>query len=174
MIEELSLQPVRLSDAEELAALQARERGFLAPYEPFREESFYTVAGQREHLAQELAAAAAGIGHRFVIRLGQEAVGTLGIRNIVRGAFQSAHLGYFVGRAHNGRGIATRAVGLGCEWAFGEGGLHRLEAGTLVANAASRRVLEKNGFVLIGISPAHLRIAGRWQDHALYARVRDE
>ena len=52
--------------------------------------------------------------------------------------------------------------------AFGELGLHRVEAGTLVHNRASQRVLERNGFVRYGLAPQYLRIAGRWQDHVLF------
>jgi ribosomal-protein-alanine N-acetyltransferase len=67
--------------------------------------------------------------------------------------------------------VATRAVGLAVEQAFGRIGLHRLEAGTLVDNLASQRVLEKNGFVRIGVAPRYLRIAGDWRDHILFQRV---
>jgi ribosomal-protein-alanine N-acetyltransferase len=52
--------------------------------------------------------------------------------------------------------------------AFGQLGLHRIEAGTLTHNIRSQRVLEKNGFVRFGLARAYLNIAGRWQDHALY------
>jgi [ribosomal protein S5]-alanine N-acetyltransferase len=52
--------------------------------------------------------------------------------------------------------------------AFLELGLHRIEAGTLLANIASQRVLERNGFVRFGVAPEYLNIAGRWQDHAIY------
>jgi len=58
-----------------------------------------------------------------------------------------------------------------CRVAFGELDLHRLEAGTLVHNTASQRVLEKNGFVQYGSAPGYLRIAGRWQDHLLFQRL---
>ena len=77
----------------------------------------------------------------------------LGVSNIVEGPFRSANLGYWVARDHNGRGIATAAVGLAVGWAFEERGLHRLEAGTLLDNVGSQRVLEQNGFSEIGISP---------------------
>lgn len=53
--------------------------------------------------------------------------------------------------------------------AFGPLRLHRVEAGTLVHNGASRRVLENCGFQPIGISRRHLRIAGEWQDHRIYS-----
>jgi len=64
--------------------------------------------------------------------------------------------------------VATRAVGLGVEWAFDSAGLHRLEAGTLVDNVGSQRVLEKNGFARIGLAPRYLKIAGAWRDHILF------
>ena len=48
--------------------------------------------------------------------------------------------------------------------AFGELGLHRLQAETLLDNVASQKVLERNGFVRIGMAPTYLKIAGRWQD----------
>lgn len=46
--------------------------------------------------------------------------------------------------------------------------LHRLEASTLLHNIGSQRVLEKAGFERIGMAPKYLRIAGEWQDHALF------
>jgi ribosomal-protein-alanine N-acetyltransferase len=52
--------------------------------------------------------------------------------------------------------------------AFVELELHRIEAGTLLDNVASQRVLERNGFVRFGVAPGYLNIAGRWQDHAMY------
>ncbi len=55
--------------------------------------------------------------------------------------------------------------------AFGELGLHRLQAGTLVHNTGSQKVLERNGFERIGLARAYLKIAGRWQDHILFQRI---
>jgi ribosomal-protein-alanine N-acetyltransferase len=60
------------------------------------------------------------------------------------------------------------------EVAFGELGLHRVQAGTLVHNLASRRVLAKNGFAEIGFAPRYISIAGRWQDHVLHQRLADD
>jgi ribosomal-protein-alanine N-acetyltransferase len=56
--------------------------------------------------------------------------------------------------------------------AFGELGLHRIQAATLLHNLRSQRVLERNGFVRFGVAPAYLNIAGKWQDHALYQVVK--
>lgn len=59
------------------------------------------------------------------------------------------------------------------EIAFGEFELHRVEAGTLVDNIASQRVLEKNGFERIGIARRFLWINGAWRDHVLFQRTVD-
>ena len=100
-------------------------------------------------------------------------VGDVGLSNVVRGSFQSASLGYWVDVDHQGRGIATAAVALAVDAGFAELGLHRVEAGTLRHNVASQAVLQRNGFVRIGVAPAYLHIAGRWQDHVLFQRVHD-
>ncbi|VXB31910.1 hypothetical protein ARTHRO9AX_150184 [Arthrobacter sp. 9AX] len=50
-------------------------------------------------------------------------------------------------------------------------GLHRIQAATLVHNAASQKILQRIGFGKIGMAPAYLKIAGSWQDHNLYQRL---
>jgi [ribosomal protein S5]-alanine N-acetyltransferase len=171
MIEQVELRPVQPSDAETLARPFSQQRDFLAPYDPDRPEAFYTVAGQRAELEQSLIQREADLRHRFLILLAGEAVGALSISNLVRGPFQSANLGYWVAQQVNGRGVGTQAVGEACRWAFGEGGLHRLEAGTLTDNVASQKVLERNGFERIGLAPRYLHIAGEWRDHLLFQRI---
>jgi ketosteroid isomerase-like protein len=103
-----------------------------------------------------------------VILYDAQVVGRVTLSDIVRGAFASCHLGYWVSQSHNGRGLATAAVAAMKQLAFREMGLHRLEAGTLPHNARSQRVLERNGFTRIGVAPRYLKIAGEWRDHILY------
>lgn len=170
----LTLRPATVDDADELARLYARERRFLAPFDPVRPASYFNTAGQRALMAQTAELRAAGLLERFLMVVANEVVGMISVSNIVRGAFQSANVGYFVAERHNGRGYATRAVAGAVEWAFGEVGLHRLEAGTLIDNVASQRVLERNGFTRIGIAPKYLQIAGRWEDHVLFQLVADD
>lgn len=69
-------------------------------------------------------------------------------------------------QTHNGR--ATAAVADVITIAFGELGLHRLQAETLLYNTASQRVLTRCGFRPFGIAPSYLKIAGKWQDHVLF------
>ena len=160
------IREVGVHDADELAALYQANREFLAPFEPIRPDSFFTAAGQRDRLSRPVD------GWRFAIVDDADAiVGVINVSNVVRGAFHSASVGYFVSHQANGRGLCSAALGDVCTFAFGTAGLHRLEAGTLLDNRASQRVLEKNGFERIGIARKYLQIAGRWQDHLLFQRV---
>ena len=106
--------------------------------------------------------------HSFAILDNDRIAGIAALSNVVRGPLQSANLGYWVGERVNGRGLATDSVRELIPIAFGDLGLHRLEAGTLVDNRASQRVLEKNGFERIGIARGYLHIGGAWRDHVLF------
>lgn len=162
------MQSVDASSVGALVNYALRNREFMRPFEPSRSEDFYTFEGMSERIGQ---AAAGKNGEWFgwlALDDAGEVVGQITISNVVRGAFQSANLGYSVDQAHNAKGIATAMVAHVIRAAFTEIHLHRLEAGTLVDNIGSQRVLEKNGFRQIGLSPNHLHIAGSWQDHILY------
>jgi ribosomal-protein-alanine N-acetyltransferase len=100
--------------------------------------------------------------------------GRLTLSAIVRGAFQSCSMGYWLSQDRTGRGYATQAVDAAVTLAFGELALHRIQAGTLVSNTASQNVLLRAGFERFGLAPRYLRIAGRWQDHILFQRLSDE
>jgi ribosomal-protein-alanine N-acetyltransferase len=97
-----------------------------------------------------------------------EVAGRVTLNHIVRGPFRSASVGYWVDAGQRGRGLATAAVASVKAVAFGELGLHRLEAGTLLSNVASQRVLRRNGFAPFGVAQDYLHIGGRWQDHVLF------
>jgi ribosomal-protein-alanine N-acetyltransferase len=112
-----------------------------------------------------------GLTFPHLILDGDRIIGRVTLSNVVRGPLQSCNIGYWVSRADNGRGHATAAVTEMARIAFGELGLHRLQAGTMPTNLASQRVLEHNGFTRIGLAPAYLRIAGRWQDHILFQKI---
>jgi ribosomal-protein-alanine N-acetyltransferase len=154
------------ADAEELAALYRANRTFLAPFEPDRADEFYTAAHQRRRIER--------IGRdlwRWAILDSDEMVGMIALVDVVREEVQLGNVGYFVAQEHNGRGHATSAVADVVAFAFDEAGLHRLEAGTLVDNFASQRVLEKNGFERFGLARKLLKIDGEWRDHVLFERL---
>lgn len=60
-------------------------------------------------------------------------------------------IGYFIGEPFWGKGIATEACRLLCEYIQQQMNIIRIEACTFQHNKASMRVLQKNGFYLEGI-----------------------
>ena len=170
----LEIRPLAVTNARTLAQLYSENRDFLAPLEPLRPDAFYTFEGQRRHIAQLTDRRSSGGAYPFLIVASGRVVGAINLSNVVRGAFQSCNVGYWVAEEHNGQGYATAALGLVCERAFGELGLHRVEAGTLLHNVASQRVIEKNRFTRIGIAPRYLQIAGEWADHVLFQRTAED
>jgi ribosomal-protein-alanine N-acetyltransferase len=165
---------IALEDARPLAELVQVNREFLAPWEPVRPDEYFTVDGQRQAIEDVLRQYDQQITVPHVILEDGEIVGRVTLSNIVRGAFQSCHLGFWVSENRNDRGVATGAVRQIMQEAFSGLGLHRIEAGTLLHNFASQRVLERNGFVRFGVAPQYLNIAGRWQDHALHQALNPE
>ena len=170
----VDIRVVAEGDPEALARLLIRNRDFLAPWDPVRSDAYFTVEGQRTLLDQALRRYQQGLDWPGMIMVDDVPVGRVNLNNVVLGAFCSADLGYWVDQARNGRGVATAAVAAVLRVAFDDLGLHRVQAGTLLHNHGSQRVLERNGFTPIGMAPGYIQIAGRWQDHLLFQRLADD
>jgi [ribosomal protein S5]-alanine N-acetyltransferase len=171
LIGTVHLRVLRDSDAGLLSAAYQLNRDHLAPWEPVRSDEFLTAAGQGEAIEAKLALHAAGWEVPWVILDGHRIIGTITLSGIVRGPFLNAHVGYWIDREYNGRGIGTAAVVHAAAAAKEELGLHRLQAATLRHNAASQKILKRAGFQEIGVAPSYLKIAGSWQDHVLFQRI---
>ena len=160
---------IALDDAPILAELLHVNHDFLAPWEPIRGVDYPTVDGQLADIqaALERHEQGSALPHVILDDSGR-VVGRITLNGIVRGPFQSCSMGYWVGAADNGRGLATAAVRDIMRVAFEELGLHRIQAETLLHNVRSQGVLERNGFVRFGMAPTYLKIAGEWQDNFMY------
>ncbi|NDU76749.1 GNAT family N-acetyltransferase [Actinomadura sp. DSM 109109] len=165
------LRAVQMADAEALAALYRANRDYLRPWEPERGEEYFTVDGQRDNLRELVEAYAAEEMWPGVILVGDEVAGRITLNNILRGPLQSCFVGYWVARAHAGRGVATEAVRQALDVAFDALRLHRVEAFTRVDNLPSQRVLERNGFTPVGTARRHIHLDGRWHDERLFERL---
>lgn len=164
------IRPLHAGDGEQLAAAYVRNREHLEPWDPKRDESFYTQEGQEDAVARQLSLVKGRLLAAWVIVHDDEIVGRVNLNNIVLGVLCSGSLGYWVDHRHLRRGLAVAAVEHACEEAVGLG-LHRVEAGTMVHNVPSQAVLLRAGFELYGMSPKFLFIGGAWQDHNLYQRI---
>jgi ribosomal-protein-alanine N-acetyltransferase len=166
-----SFRPLTLEDAAALATAYLRNRDHLAPWDPERPRQFYSGAGQQAHIAERLALEEKGLFvNHLLIGPDGDIVGRANIQNIVRGTMQGGTLGYWVDRDHLRRGLARASVEFLEEQAL-ELGLHRLEAGTMVENVASQRVLEACGYEQYGLAPKLLYLNGAWRDHVLFQKL---
>ena len=164
----VALRLLRASDRDELLALVRESRELHRPwaYPPERADQFddLLARARRDDFETLLAC-----------RVEDDAIaGLFNISQIVRGAFQSAFLGYYAHARHAGRGYMREGLSLVLAHAFGPLALHRLEANIQPGNAASIALARGAGFRLEGFSPRYLLVGGRWRDHERYAITADE
>jgi [ribosomal protein S5]-alanine N-acetyltransferase len=150
-----------------------RNREFFEAWNPAVDKTFYTLAFQENRLRLERELRSQDRAVRLWLfrredRAFERIVGDLAFSNIVRGAFQSCHLGYKIDGAEGSHGLMTEALARAITFAFEKLKLHRIEANIMPRNARSIRVVEKLGFVNEGLSRKYLKIAGVWEDHLHY------
>lgn len=157
--------------------LRKTSRDFLKPFEPRWTEADLARSVFTARVKRARQEAEDGSDYSFLIFTtagGKETlVGGVTLSNIRRRAAQFGNLGYWMGRQFAGQGMMTEAVGITLPFVFDSLDLHRLHAAFLPGNAASRRVLEKNGFIEEGFAAGYLQIDGRWEDHVLFGLTRE-
>ena len=157
--------------------LRRSSREFLKPFEPRWSEADLArrVFASRVKRAREEADQGTDYSLFIFSRQGdrQVLVGGITLSNIRRRAAQFVTLGYWMGQQWAGKGLMTEAVGVTLPFVFDTLDLHRIHAAFLPGNMASRRVLEKNGFVEEGFAEKYLQIDGRWEDHVLFGLVKE-
>ena len=177
----VGLRPWRMRDATAWSDVRIRNEEWLAPWEG-RPESQPPATWAERHSGAVFAAmlrimrkeAKAGRSLPFAITYDGRVAGQLTVNGIVRGAFDSAYVGYWVDGALAGRGVLPTALAMAVDHCFGAAGLHRVEANIRPENVASRRAVEKLGFRDEGLHERYLFIDGGWRDHICYAVTREE
>jgi ribosomal-protein-alanine N-acetyltransferase len=150
---------------------------WLAPWEPSSPLSWrdrHTTAAYRAMRRAVSHRARLGTSIPFAIRVDGRLAGQVTIDNVVRGAMRSGNLGYWIDRAVAGRGVASLAVALACDHAFGAVGLHRLQADIRPENSRSQRLVQRLGFRQEGLLRRYLDIDGDWRDHLSFALLAEE
>jgi [ribosomal protein S5]-alanine N-acetyltransferase len=163
-------------DFAEWARLRERSRDFLTPWEPVWPVDDLTRSAFRRRIQRYAEDQNNDLSYSFFVFRKEDdlLVGGLTIANVRRGVAQAGSLGYWMGEPYVRRGHMTAAVRAVAPFAFGALALHRLEAACIPTNIASSRLLTKCGFVREGLAREYLCINGKWQDHLLFARLRDD
>lgn len=162
------LRTLEYSDRDEFLAMVQASRDLHRPwaYPPHRPDQFDELVARCTH-DDSLCLLACD-------RRSGAIAGVFTVSQIVRGAFQSAFLGYYASAAFAGRGYMREGIELVLDLSFGSLSLHRLEANIQPANVTSIALARGAGFRLEGYSPRYLLIGGQWRDHERYALTVDE
>jgi len=175
----LWLRPPRTGDVGELRRLLRHNHAHLHPWNPAPRpgedptsitEVSNTVLRQRREWKT-------GRSFAFMLSLRSEParlIGKIALNGVMRGAMHGAYLGYWMDVDHQNSGLCTEGIRAVLDFAFGPADLHRVQAAIMPHNPKSLRVIEKLGFRREGYAERYLQIAGKWEDHILFARTREE
>lgn len=156
-----------------LRAYRLENRAHLASWEPARSPAYFGEEAARARLEQAQAEARAGSALHFLAfdRDDGAVVATCSFTNIVRGVFQSCHLGFSVAAARQGSGLMHEVAAAGIAHMFGHVGLHRVMACHMPSNLRSAALLARLGFEREGLARAYLLIDGNWEDMVLTSLI---
>lgn len=166
--ERLVLRVVNESATEQVLDYVLRNKQFLEQWEVERTEDYYTLQAQRKLLIDETRKIESGDAFKVWIYKKEQPdriIGSIGLSNLVRGAFLSCHLGYRVDKDECNKGYMAEALKEVIAYGFNVLGLHRIEANIMPRNKASMKVIENLGFYHEGLALKYLKINGIWEDH---------
>jgi [ribosomal protein S5]-alanine N-acetyltransferase len=173
--ERVYLRAPERMDWEAWASLRGRSRNFLEPWEPSWPADALSRLSFRSRIGRYAEDWRSDQAYNFFIFSHDDAlVGGIGLSNVRRGVSETASLGYWVGEPFARQGFMTAALPLVLDFSFDRVRLHRVEAACLPTNVPSRALLTRIGFQQEGYARQYLCIAGKWQDHLLFAILRED
>lgn len=170
---DLLLRTAEIGDADMIAEYFQANREYLKPFEPKREEAFFSVNGWLQKLIKLNELHRMGLGYYcLLVRASSgEMLGTISFSNLSRFPFYSCNVGYSLAEKAQGHGYMRRGLTMACDYMFNVQKLHRIQAGYMPHNKRSESVLEHVGFNREGYAKDYLLINGKWQDHVLTSLI---
>ncbi len=167
------------SDGDALERSLSLSQAEWAPWVPEPEGDPTPREMVERHITRVAEGAEAGTHLRLTAFLDDGRVaGYFSLNEIVHGAFWSAYAAWSVTGDLMGRGLGTEGARALLDIAFADApdglGLHRVQVNIIPSNARSLRIAEKLGLRREGLAIRYLKIAGRWQDHVMFATTREE
>jgi ribosomal-protein-alanine N-acetyltransferase len=165
------VRELQRSDRAEFLRVHEVSRDHFGPWSPaMSAESQFDRSIEKVERADGLNARMVGVAPDGRI------VGFFGINEIVLGAFHSGYAGWSVSEEFKRQGYGTEGLTALLDLAFSRSGLalHRVQANVIPSNVASIRLAERVGLRREGLAERYLQIAGKWQDHVMFARTVEE
>lgn len=129
-----------------------------------RPANYYSLEAVRYAIEEAGKQRAQDLSYQYLIKSGDAILGRVNLNAVARKYYNKAELGYRVDQTLGGKGIASRAVALLLEEAFGSLGFWRIEAQVRADNLASMRVLGKNNFSQFGRVQQGMYLNHAWHD----------
>ena len=161
------------TEAELMVRFRRENRQFLMQWEPARSDEFFTIGfwQLQLRLAQRQFRDQSHLSFTLLNKAQTEVLGVCNYSNIIRGTFQSCHLGYATAEKHQSRGYMGEAITGTIDYVFEELKLHRVMANYIPRNKRSGDLLARMGFKVEGKAEQFLKINGVWEDHILTSRI---
>ncbi|WP_428772389.1 ribosomal protein S5-alanine N-acetyltransferase [Vibrio sp.] len=171
--DEFTVRTAEITDAEKIVSYFKQNRNYLKPWEPKRDEMFFTIEGWQQRLFKLSELHQHGLGYYLIIvdRQSQDVLGTISFSQISRFPFHACSVGYSLGEQAQGRGIMTQALRLAVDYMFTIQNMHRIMASYMPRNQRSEAVLQRLGFQREGLARDYLLINDKWEDHVLTSLV---
>lgn len=173
---EVVMRPPVFSDYEAWCQVRLESREFLQPWEPTWPPTDLLRTAFKGRIRRYAKDRREGTGYTFFLfhRETGALLGGITLSNVRRGVTQSATLGYWMGVNSAGKGLMRQSVSRLLLFVFEDLKLHRVEAACLPHNTASINLLKRVGFREEGYARRYLYINGQWQDHILFAILKDD
>ena len=139
---DLELAPLSVEDAPALFVFEVKNRDWFEKHVGPRPDTYWDLESLTEIVREQVLEKEL----MFLLKSGGKILGRVNLTAVDCGV---AQLGYRIGEQFAGQGLGSRAVRLATQTAQ-DHGLWALEARVLLNNPASKRVLEKTGFILTG------------------------
>ena len=165
----LTLRFPEITEAADIVAYCKKNEAHLAPWEPLKDEDYYTIRFWRNTIQQVRQEFQENISMRlnFYESSSKKLIGMINFTNFERGAFQSCRLGYKIDRYYEGKGMMFESLKIAIQYIFNQLNFHRIEASYIPRNKRSARVLKRLGFQITGQVEKYIRINGRWECHVI-------
>ena len=146
----------------------ARNKQHFSPWEPIRNEEYYTEAfwGDKLEKYQRLYSDFSAVNLFARLKDDDKIICQCSYTNIIKGVFQCCSLGFSVDQNYEGMGYMSEALRASIEYIFSKG-IHRIQANHLPTNERSAKLLKRLDFAVEGYARDYLFINGEWKDHVL-------
>jgi ribosomal-protein-alanine N-acetyltransferase len=170
----LQIRILNGTNAAQALAFYNEDRELFERYEPTRPRNFYTENYHRYLMNYEYNQILKGVMVRYWLFPKEQPgriIGTVSLRNIMRGSYNKCEIGYKLSSAYQRQGYAREGIARIIQIAFTELDMHRIEACCMPGNEPSINLLESLNFQLEGKLRKFAKIQGQYEDHLLFSLI---